>query len=194
MANIEVTVTEIIETISVGVTEIVEEVTINVIEGGGSDLSISEGSGTPSGDPGTGPKAYQNTDTGEWWRWNGSSWVPSVGAGAGDMLISIYDPTNVSGDVFDMDNMVEGVDTKIMTAAERTAIANNTSKISDSKYTHNQPLPSASWNITHGLSKFPSVDVVDTGGNLVEGDIKYIDSNNVIITFSASFAGKAYFN
>jgi len=129
MPNIEITVNETTEEVAVGVNEIVEEVTVNVIEGGGSDLSISEGSGPPSGDPGTGAKAYQNTDTGEWWRWNGSSWVPSVGSGSGDMLTSVYDPTNVSADAFSMDNMVEGADTKILTAAERSAIADNSIKI-----------------------------------------------------------------
>src|SRR5690606_17048637 len=34
------------------------------------------------------------------------------GAG-GDMLASTYDPTNVEGDAFDMDNMAEGTNTKI---------------------------------------------------------------------------------
>jgi hypothetical protein len=33
-----------------------------------------------------------------------------------------YDPNAVEGDVFDMDNMVEGSDTKIMTGAERTKL------------------------------------------------------------------------
>jgi hypothetical protein len=33
-----------------------------------------------------------------------------------------YDPNEVTGDVFDMDNMTEGADTKIMTAAERTKL------------------------------------------------------------------------
>jgi hypothetical protein len=43
--------------------------------------------------------------------------------GSGDMLASVYDPGTVAADAFDMDNMVEGADTKILTAAERTAIA-----------------------------------------------------------------------
>lgn len=44
------------------------------------------------------------------------------GGGSGDMLAATYDPTNVAGDAFDMDNMVEGSDTKIMTAAERAKL------------------------------------------------------------------------
>lgn len=61
---------------------------------------------------------------------------PGVGAGwdakwdvfnYSDMLASIYDPTGVGDDAFSMDNMVEGADTKIMTAAERAKIARHLS-------------------------------------------------------------------
>lgn len=44
------------------------------------------------------------------------------GAGSGDMTAAVYDPGSVADDAFDMDNMVEGTDTKIMTAAERTKV------------------------------------------------------------------------
>jgi hypothetical protein len=93
-------------------------------------------------------------------------WENDTVSGSGDMLASVYDPL----------------------------INANTAKVTDARYTFTQAVPSASWSVTHGLDKFPSVDVVDTSGNVVEGDIQYIDSNNVTITFSASFAGKAYFN
>lgn len=43
--------------------------------------------------------------------------------GGGDMLKSTYDPTNVSGDAFDMANMVEAANAKVLTASERTKIA-----------------------------------------------------------------------
>lgn len=46
----------------------------------------------------------------------------AIGAESG-MYTATYDPTSVAGDVFDMDNMIEGTDTKIMTAAERATIA-----------------------------------------------------------------------
>ena len=44
-------------------------------------------------------------------------------AGGGDMNIAVYDPTAVSGDAFDMDNMAEGATTKILTDAERTKLS-----------------------------------------------------------------------
>lgn len=49
--------------------------------------------------------------------------APSGDDGTGDMLVATYDPGGIADDAFDMDNMVEGSDTKIMTAAERSASA-----------------------------------------------------------------------
>ncbi|QXV74392.1 putative tail fiber protein [Rhizobium phage RHEph16] len=46
-----------------------------------------------------------------------------AGAGTGDMLISIYDPTGKNGDAFLMTNMVEGTTNKIFTATERTKLS-----------------------------------------------------------------------
>jgi len=44
----------------------------------------------------------------------------------GDMVKSVYDPTSVESDAFDMDNMVESATSKVLTDTERTNIANNT--------------------------------------------------------------------
>lgn len=57
------------------------------------------------------------------------------GAGTGDMLAASYDPTAVGGDAFDMDNMVEGATTKILTAAERVIIADAAVKSSTNDFT-----------------------------------------------------------
>lgn len=46
-----------------------------------------------------------------------------TGSSTGDMTKVVYDPTNVLGDAFAMDNMAEGTLTKIMTSAERTKLA-----------------------------------------------------------------------
>jgi hypothetical protein len=45
------------------------------------------------------------------------------GSGTGDMLAAVYDPNTVEGDAFDMANMVEATDAKVMSAAERTKLA-----------------------------------------------------------------------
>ena len=57
-----------------------------------------------------------------------------------------------------------------------------------------QSVPSAVWNVYHGLKKFPAVTVVDSGGTIVVGDVQYIDEDRVTITFSSEFSGKAYMN
>lgn len=65
---------------------------------------------------------------------------------------------------------------------------------SDLNYVHVQLAPSSTWNITHNLGKFPSINVVDSGGAEVLGDILYIDSNSLVATFTAPFGGRAYLN
>lgn len=65
---------------------------------------------------------------------------------------------------------------------------------SDKEYIHNQITPLSTWNIEHNLNKFPSVSIVDTANNIAIGDIQYTDSNNIILTFSFEFSGKAYLN
>lgn len=62
------------------------------------------------------------------------------------------------------------------------------------EYVHNQVISSASWNINHNLNKFPSVTVTDSGNNVIMGDVAYIDTNNVTVSFTGAFSGKAYLN
>ena len=46
----------------------------------------------------------------------------------------------------------------------------------------------------HKLNKYPSVTVIDSANNEVEGEISYIDLNNITIKFNSSFSGKAILN
>jgi hypothetical protein len=61
-------------------------------------------------------------------------------------------------------------------------------------YTFTQPIPSASWSVTHNMNKFPSVTIVDSAGNIVEGETVYNSLNTCTLNFQGSFSGKAYFN
>ena len=65
---------------------------------------------------------------------------------------------------------------------------------SDLSYIHYQDIPSTIWEVKHGLGKYPSVTIVTSAGDVVYGDIIYIDINTVRLEFTASFAGRAYFN
>jgi len=66
--------------------------------------------------------------------------------------------------------------------------------VGDKTFNYNQGLPSATWIITHGMNKYPSVIVINSTGDMVEGHIEYVDKNNVILTFSGAFSGDAIFN
>lgn len=57
-----------------------------------------------------------------------------------------------------------------------------------------QTIPSTTWIIVHNLQKFPALEVIDSGGTTIEGDIHYIDKNTVQLTFSAAFSGTATCN
>ena len=65
---------------------------------------------------------------------------------------------------------------------------------SDKTFIFTQAVPSIVWNITHNLDKFPSVSVVNNNNIVINGEVTYIDTNNVQLDFSAAFAGKAYLN
>lgn len=77
---------------------------------------------------------------------------------------------------------------------EYTLIDVNTYGGGDKHYTHNQSFASSTWNVNHNLAKFPSISVIDSSKNVVVGDVQYVDANNLIITFTAAFSGKAYMN
>ena len=65
---------------------------------------------------------------------------------------------------------------------------------SDAHYQFEQSIASATWTINHGLNKYPSVTIVTSAGDEVVGNVNYSSLNQVILTFSAPFAGKAYLN
>jgi len=63
---------------------------------------------------------------------------------------------------------------------------------SRSRFVYNQPSASDTWNITHNMRFFPNVSIVDTAQSKVIGEVTYISENALTVTFSHSFAGKAY--
>lgn len=61
-------------------------------------------------------------------------------------------------------------------------------------YVHDQLVSSATWSVVHNMNKRPSVTVITSAGDVVFGDAKYVDDNNMTLTFAAAFGGKAYCN
>lgn len=64
----------------------------------------------------------------------------------------------------------------------------------DLHFVFTQSTAASSWTIVHNLNKFPSVTIEDTGGNDIEGEIVYDNSNQITLNFSSAFAGTAYLN
>jgi F420-0:gamma-glutamyl ligase-like protein len=59
---------------------------------------------------------------------------------------------------------------------------------------YNQVAPSASWTIAHNLGKYPSVEIVDSGGTVIIPDVVYVDLNTITASFASPTSGKAYLN
>lgn len=64
----------------------------------------------------------------------------------------------------------------------------------DRHYPHDQQISSDTWTIPHGLGKYPSITVIDSAGDEVEGDVSYPSLNVAIVRFNGAFSGKAYAN
>jgi hypothetical protein len=65
---------------------------------------------------------------------------------------------------------------------------------SHATYVFQQQVASNSWVVTHNLDCFPPVQVVDSAGNEVIGDIDYISNNQLVLRFTSAFSGVAYLN
>jgi hypothetical protein len=64
----------------------------------------------------------------------------------------------------------------------------------DKHFAYTQNTAAASWTITHGLGKYPSVTIVDNSGTELLPNVSYIDANSLRVDFSAPVSGKAYLN
>lgn len=61
-------------------------------------------------------------------------------------------------------------------------------------YVHTQSASATTWTISHNLSRYPSITVVDSAGTVVIGAAHYVDTNTVELSFSSPFQGKAFLN
>lgn len=66
--------------------------------------------------------------------------------------------------------------------------------VSGASYVHNQNVASTLWIVDHFLGRYPSVTVIDSAGDEVEGELKYINSDKLTLSFSAPFGGQAFIN
>jgi hypothetical protein len=64
----------------------------------------------------------------------------------------------------------------------------------DKNFVFTQAVAASVWDVQHDLDKYPSVSIVNDNNMQVFGEVEYIDTNNLTITFAAAFSGKAYMN
>lgn len=58
-------------------------------------------------------------------------------------------------------------------------------------YIHTQATVSATWTINHNLGYRPSVELLDSGSQEIDGDIAHPSVNQVVVTLSPPTAGLA---
>ena len=80
--------------------------------------------------------------------------------------------------------------------ATRSATLESLSDVigADKNFVFTQGVPSTTWTVQHTLNKFCSVTVVSDSNNVMIGNVTYDGLNELTITFSAAFSGKAYLN
>lgn len=64
----------------------------------------------------------------------------------------------------------------------------------DKNYIHSQVALASTWTVAHNLGKYPSIEVVDTGDNVIIPNIHYDSINQLTLTFAAATSGKVYVN
>lgn len=88
--------------------------------------------------------------------------------------------------------VVQGVEERGSTGPTGPAGPQGPAGPASPRYVHVQDAPATIWVITHGLGLEPAVVVVDSGGTQVHGETSYPSANQVTITFSNAFGGKAF--
>ena len=180
MANeVTINIEPVERIISVEVVEIARETTIEVSKALKGDTGATGPGVATGGTTGQFLQKNSNTDFDTDW---------STPVGAGDMLASVYDPTNKEADAFDMDNMSAGTTNKILTATEKNEIAANTLKAGitptqTSNITTNNAktgiTPTQSGDITTNNSKTSYTDAVAVSNNTAKNTYPTADATKL---------------
>jgi len=117
----------------------------------------------------------------------GRLYGPKTTAGWGDIYIELLTYLGLD-DLTDVD-ATEPTEQDVLMYEEST----NTWKNQKIRYVHDQPTPSDEWVINHGLKTKPAaISVFDTSDMMVFGNVEHVTVNQVVLSFSAVFAGVAY--
>ena len=136
--------------------------------------STGEVSAYGLGTGGGGGTGYERLDAWSDYDLTKSGWVLSALLGK-DLDTRVGTNSSAISDLNQRVDAIEGVD-------------------SDKNFVYTQGVPSDTWTISHPLNKYPSVTIIDSGGTEVIGNIEYIDTSTVVVTFASGFSGKAILN
>lgn len=116
-----------------------------------------------------------------------------IGGKTNDQIIEVSDP-GVAGppNVLSIGTVTEGLEAQVTITGTPPAQVLNFVLPIGGVYTHTQSSPSTTWTIIHNLGYHPSVTVVDSADSAVVGDVTYVSENQLTVTFSVAFGGKAY--
>lgn len=109
-------------------------------------------------------------------------------------------PTGAPGVIGDSQgrtfNFILDTENETVTLYETNRAAPNSSFIyrEQDTYLHNQIAAATVWNVAHGLGKYPSVTVRDSGGSYIIMGREDVDLNNLRLTSDAPFSGQATCN
>ena len=117
--------------------------------------------------------------------------IMTQNANPGGTTLTIAGNISIAGTLADNNGNI-GVLGKVLTSTGAGIVWDDSPQSPTFIFT--QGVAATTWNITHNLGKFPSITVIDTGNTVVTGEYNYTSNINVILTFSAGFAGKAYLN
>lgn len=130
--------------------------------------------------------AIWDTDLEGLYMWQDDHWV-RVGASVSDIANwnQAYDDSVVGFEVN------QGVDTTFTIQRRTSSDLVSTYR---SSYEFTQSSPADTWVITHNLNKRPSITVLTSAGDEVEGAVTVNSLNQITITFCAPFSGSAILN
>lgn len=104
------------------------------------------------------------------------------GEGSGDMLASVYDPTGVEGDAFDVDNHVSGTVNKVFTATEKTKLEG----IAENANNYSHPTDAGNKHVPSGGASGDFLKYSADGTAAWSGDITELQNSETVITLSGS--------
>lgn len=163
--------------------------TVAAIPGGitiGSGLTVDPSSNTLSvSSSGSGDSGYSPPDR--------SGQVAALERRAADQATLLQSLPDRSGQVAALERKTDDALMLAILGRSNSIEAPSGSAITGT-FIFTQSTASANWSIAHNLGKFPSVTVVDSANTEIDGDVEYIDSNNIALTFAVAFAGFAYLN